>query len=263
VARREDPTSVAAACGRSPIKPTGQAYTSNGLQPFVTPRALETGEIEAVVEQFGAAAWRARESNFDGVEIHAANGYLIDQFLRDGTNRRKDKYGGTLANRIRFLLEVSEAVVGVWGRGRVGVRLSPTNPFNDMCDSNPVRTFTTAAQELNGLGLAYLHVVEPSSGSSSHGQLAPRTLPSIRAVFGGPIVVNGGYTATAAETTLLRGEADLASFGTLFLANPDLVHRFRIGAMLNDPDESTFYGGDARGYTDYPPHHQADGSAAA
>lgn len=246
----------------SPIRPAGRASTPWGPRPFVTPRALQTWEIPGVVQQFVHAASRAKEAGFDGVEIHAANGYLIDQFLRDGTNRRSDRYGGSVVNRIRFLVEVTDAVVGIWGEGRVGVRVSPTNAFNDMGDSDPLRTFTTAAAALDTMRLAYLHVVEPVLTAAADPPLV-RTLPSIRAAFRGPLIANGGYTASSAEAAIVRGEADMVSFATLFLANPDLVERFRSGAPLNDADASTFYGGGARGYTDYPTWDRAEGTAAA
>jgi N-ethylmaleimide reductase len=236
----------------SAIKPAGTIFTPQGVKPFVTPRALETHEIPRVIAQFADGARRAKEAGFDGVEIHGANGYLIDQFLRDGTNRRTDRYGGTVVNRVRFLREVAEAVVGVWGEGRVGVRISPTNPFNDMRDSNPVQAFSAAARSIDSLGLAYLHVVEPAPGSRAFDPTAPRTLAGIRAAFHGPIMVNGGYSADTAEGVIAQGEADLVSFAVLFLANPDLPERFAEGSPLNEPDPSTFYGGDERGYTDYP-----------
>ncbi len=247
----------------SAIKPDGQAFTFQGLQPFTTPRALESREIERLVRQFAAGARRAKEAGFDGVELHGANGYLIDQFLRDGTNHRTDQYGGSLVNRLRFLLEVTEAVVEVWGEGRVGVRLSPTSSFNDMRDSYPVRTFSAAAEALNSRRLAYLHVIEAGPESTTFDPTAARTLPSISQAFHGPLIVNDGYTADTAEATLLRGEADLVSFGASFLANPDLVERFRRGLPLNTPDRSTFYGGDARGYTDYPEYELVSNPAAA
>ena len=241
----------------SAIKPDGHAATAVGPRPFVRPRALETWEITDIVQQFADAARRARAAGFDGVEIHAANGYLIDQFLRDGANRRADAYGGSVANRIRFLLEVTEAVVGTWGEGRVGVRLSPANPLNDMRDSDPLGTFTAAATALDTMELAYLHLVEPRHASQV------RTLSSIRAAFRGPLIVNGGYTAADAAAAIANGEADMVSFGTLFLANPDLVQRVGAGAPLNEADVSTFYGGGSRGYTDYSTWDRAEGPAAA
>lgn len=233
----------------SAMAPRGEAFTPSGPQPFVTPRALETDEIPAVVAQFADGARRALAAGFDGVEIHGANGYLIDQFLRDGTNRRTDRYGGSVANRARFLLEVAEAVAGVFGPERVGVRLSPWNDFNDMRDSDPRATFRYAARALAPLGLAYLHVVEPVGGlPAGEAPLAPE----LKAAFGGPLMINGGYTRALAEEALGRGEADLVSFGAWFLANPDLPARLARNAALNPPDPATFYGGDHRGYTDYP-----------
>jgi N-ethylmaleimide reductase len=236
----------------SAIKPAGQIPTPDGRVPFVTPRALETGEIPGVVAQFAGAARRAHDAGFDGVEIHGANGYLLDQFLRDGSNQRNDRYGGSVINRVRLLREVAEAVVDVWGDGRVGVRLSPTRTNNDMRDSDPVRTFSAAALALDSLPLAYLHVVEPAPGSAEYDPRAPRVLPAIREAFNGRIIVNAGYTAESAEAVLASGQADLVAFGRLFIANPDLPMRFRLGAPLNAPDPATFYGGDERGYTDYP-----------
>ncbi|MEE8443981.1 MAG: alkene reductase, partial [Alphaproteobacteria bacterium] len=183
-----------------------------------------------------------------GVEIHAANGYLLDQFLRDGSNRRTDSYGGSLENRTRLLLEVTDAVVGVWGADRVGVRLSPINGFNSMSDKAPDVTFTYAARQLNRYGLAFLHVVEPDfTGSETAFDYA-----ALRATFDGAYIANGGYDLDRAQAALASDAADLVSFGKPFLANPDLVERFARGAPLNQPDPATFYGGDAKGYTDYP-----------
>ena len=233
----------------SAIAAAGEAFTACGPQPFVVPRALETSEIPGIVAQFEAGAGRARAAGFDGVEIHGANGYLIDQFLRDGTNRRTDRYGGSLANRARFLLEVTEAVAGVWGARRVGVRLSPRGDFNSMHDSDPRATFGHAALALSTFGLAYLHIVEPV-GSLPEGTAA--LAPDLKEAFGGPLMLNGGYTRPLAEAALARGEADLVSFGSSFLANPDLPLRLARNAPLNPPDPATFYGGDQRGYTDYP-----------
>jgi N-ethylmaleimide reductase len=234
----------------SAIAPKGEAFTASGPQPFVTPRALETEEIPGIVAQFEHGARLAQAAGFDGVEIHAANGYLIDQFLRDGTNRRSDRYGGSLANRAHLLLEVTEAVAGVWGAARVGVRLSPRSPFNDMSDSDPRATFGHATLALAPFGLAYLHIVEPV-GSLPAG--TPPLAPDLKAAFDGPLMVNGGYTRALAEAALAAGAADLASFGAAFLANPDLPLRLARNAPLNPPDPATFSGGDRHGYTDYPP----------
>ena len=248
--------------GALPVAPSavaaaGEAFTASGPQAFVVPRALETDEIAGVVAQFADGARHALAAGFDGVEIHGANGYLIDQFLRAGTNQRTDRYGGSVANRARFLLEVTEAVAGVWGAGHVGVRLSPWSDFNDMRDSDPPATFGHAARVLARFGLAYLHVVEPVAGLPAG---AAPLAPEFKAAFGGPLMVNGGYTRPVAEAALARGEADLVSFAASFLANPDLPARLARGAPLNAPDPATFYGGDQRGYTDYP---ALDGALAA
>jgi N-ethylmaleimide reductase len=241
--------------GELPVAPSAigfeaQVLTYDGVQPYVTPRALETDEIAGVVGQFAAAAENAYAAGFDGVELHGANGYLIDQFLRDGSNHRTDRYGGSIQNRVRFLVEVTRTVTDVWGGDRVGVRLSPRNPNNGMSDSDPVATFGYAAYALNPLGPAYLHVLEPVAGPMA--QPGERVTPALRAVFRGPLIVNGGYDAETGHAAIARGEADLVAYGVPFLATPDLPRRFREGAPLNAPDRATFYGGDERGYTDYP-----------
>ncbi len=233
----------------SPIAPDGETATYQGLQPFVIPRALERSEIPGIVEQFGVAAQNARAAGFDGVEIHAANGYLLDQFLRDGSNRRTDEYGGTVLNRLRLLEEVIDAVVGSWGTQQVGVRLSPLNSFNSMRDSDPARTFHAAVGNLNRFSLAYLHLVEenrsPAAGTNFD-------MTELRKVWKGTLIVNGGYDRERAEAALARSTADFVSFGRLFIANPDLPARFQKNAPLNVPDRASFYGGDERGYIDYP-----------
>ncbi len=228
----------------SAVKPAGQTFTGAGMDDFVTPRALETEEIAGIVEDFRRGAANAREAGFDGVEIHAANGYLIDQFLREGSNRRDDRYGGTLENRARFLLEVTEAVVCAVGAERVGVRLSPNSSFNDMRDSDPQTTFEYAAAKLRRFGLAYLHAVNTAEADFDFRRL--------REAFAGRFIINGSYTRDRANASIASGEADLVSFGALFLANPDLPQRFAQNAPLNPPDRSTFYGGTDKGYTDYP-----------
>ena len=194
----------------------------------------------------------ARTAGFDGVELHGANGYLIDQFLRDGTNRRTDRYGGSVANRVRFLAEVTEAVVGEWGADRVGVRLSPANPFNDMTDSNPAALFAAAVDELNRFELAYLHVVEPAAGDPVPAGEMP-DIAFFRRLWRGALMGNKGYDLARANAVIRAGLADLISFAALFLANPDLPARFRRRGPFNPPDRKTFYGGAAAGYTDYPP----------
>jgi N-ethylmaleimide reductase len=230
----------------SAIKPAGESVTGKGMEPFVTPRALEHDEIAGVVAHYAHGARLAKEAGFDGVQVHAANGYLIDQFLRDGSNHRTDEYGGSVENRTRFLYEVTEAVVSVWGGDRVSVRFSPQNPFNDMHDSDPISTFTYAAQGLNRFGLAFLELME---GGADEGGLAT---PHIREVFHGPLMVNSGYTLEKANAALAAGKADLVSFAVPFLANPDLPRRLAEQAPLNAPERATFYGGGAHGYTDYP-----------
>lgn len=235
--------------GPSAIKPAGQAFTYTGLQDFVKPRALETDELPDIVREFAQGARNALEAGFDGVEIHAANGYLLDQFLRDSTNKRSDEYGGDKINRARLLLEVVEAVVDVVGAGRVGVRISPLNPFNDISDSNPQDLFNHVAQALSPLGLAYLHVVEGGLGDIP---TPPFDFSELRSHFKGPYMANQGYNKARANVALKNDNADLVAFGTLFIANPDLPDRFAKSAPLNEADRNTFYGGDEKGYIDYP-----------
>jgi N-ethylmaleimide reductase len=235
----------------SAIAPQGQASTYTGLQPFVAPRALETDEIPEIVDQFRQAANNAMIAGFDGIELHGAYGYLIDQFLQDGANQRTDRYGGTIANRVRFLLEVTEAVCQVWGTYRVGIKLSPSNTFNDMHDSDPKATFSYTINALNTFDLAYLHLMEPTSADIRHGGI-PIPVTELRPLFRGTVMANGSYTKETGNAAISARAADLISFGVLFLANPDLPERFRQNASLNQPDRNTFYGGDEKGYTDYP-----------
>ncbi|AHF67204.1 MULTISPECIES: alkene reductase [Pseudomonas] len=228
----------------SAIKPEGELYTPQGLKPYETPRALALDEIPGVVAQFRQGAEHAKLAGFDGVEIHGANGYLIDQFLRDGANLRTDEYGGSAENRVRFLKEVVEAVIPVFGADRTGVRLSPNLNIFSVSDSTPQSTFEHAVKTLSGYGLAYLHVVQFGEGHFDFVKLKQQ--------FGGTYIANGGFDADRAEATIQAGDAELVSFGTPFLANPDLVERIRQGATLNTPDQATFYQGEERGYTDYP-----------
>ncbi|WP_412542913.1 alkene reductase [Longispora sp. K20-0274] len=234
----------------SAIRPAGQAVTYDGMQDFVTPRALDTAEIGGIVEEFRRAAELARAAGFDGVEVHAGNGYLLDQFLRDGTNHRTDTYGGTAANRMRLLDEVLDAVIDVWPAGRVGVRLTPENSFNAMTDSDPQAYFAYVLQRLGERALAYVHVLE--------GDMATKTATldyrSLRDAYTGTVIANNGYDLTRARAAILTGAADLVAFGTPFVANPDLVRRFRDDLPLAEADPATFYGGDETGYTDYPAH---------
>ncbi|MGB8511022.1 MAG: alkene reductase [Pyrinomonadaceae bacterium] len=237
----------------SAIAAVGQVFTADGPQAFVVPRALETAEMLGIVEQFRLGAENALAAGFDGVEIHGANGYLLDQFLEDGSNRRTDAYGGSIENRARLMLEVTEAVANVWGAGRVGIRLSPGGAFNSMSDSNPAATFGYVVEALNRFGLAYLHVVEPTDPQMFKLDGTPVSATRhLRALFHGTLITAQNYDFEKGNAVLESGDADLVGFGRLFIANPDLPERFASGAALNEPEASTFYGGDERGYTDYP-----------
>jgi N-ethylmaleimide reductase len=245
----------------SAIKPRGEAFIENEngegeLVPFVTPRALQIEEMPYLVRQYARGARNALEAGFDGVEVHAANGYLFDQFINSSTNRRTDAYGGPIENRMRLLIDVVEAVSDVWGQDRVGVRLSPLGTFNDMGDDEPETTFGHVAEKLNGGALAYLHIVNPAVAAIEKGiepdPGARRMLELIRERYRGTLIIAGGFDYDTAEGWLRQGKADLIAFGRKFLANPDLPERFRSGASLNADDPSTYYGGGAKGYTDYP-----------
>jgi N-ethylmaleimide reductase len=235
----------------SAIKPAGEAATYEGMKPFVTPRALETEEIGGIVSEYAAAAKNAIEAGFDGVEIHSANGYLLDQFLRDGTNQRSDIYGGSIENRSRFLFEVIQAVSAAIGADRVGLRLSPSGTFNDMHDSNPTKHFAYVCHRLNDFNLAYVHIIDALEGDRRHGANVV-DLPVIRDAFKGVLVANGEYDQDRANLSIQTGQCDAVSFGALFLANPDLPERFKAGAKLNKADTQTFYTPGEKGYTDYP-----------
>ena len=231
----------------SAIKPTGEAITYDGMQEYVEPHALEVDEIKAIVDQYRVAANNAKAAGFDGVEVHAANGYLLDQFLRDGSNQRADNYGGSVENRSRFLMEVLDAVYEAWEPAHVGVRISPENGFNDIQDSDPQNTFNEVAERLSSQGLAYLHVLEGDMLSESRNV----DYSQIKKRFNGNYMANCGYTQETAESAVLNNNADVVAFGVLYIANPDLVERFRLKAELNTADQATFYGGDSHGYTDY------------
>ena len=235
----------------SAIRPDGKLWTGSGMLPFETPRALDSGEILGIVEAFRAAAANARDAGFDGVEIHAANGYLLDQFLRDKTNRRTDRYGGPVENRARLAIEVTEAVASVWGADRVGIRFSPTHPFNDMGDSNPAATFGHVVRRLSPLGLAYLHIVEPAPTDPIPAGPRP-DVRLFRSLWRGPLIANRAYDRERGNALLAEGAADLVSFAALYLANPDLPQRLARGGPFNAPDRKTLYGGGETGYTDYP-----------
>jgi N-ethylmaleimide reductase len=228
----------------SALRPAGEIYTEQGMKPFETPRALKLDEMPALVEDFRHAAANAKEAGFDGVEIHAANGYLIDQFLRDGTNRREDGYGGSIENRARLLREVIEAVLTVWAPGQVGVRLSPVNLFNDIADSVPQASFEAVTQQLNAYGLAYLHVVEDRKSKFDFQRL--------RQIFNGAYIANGDYDHDSAIDAVAQERADFIAFGKLFIANPDLPQRLRQDGPYNAPRPDSYYAGGAEGYDDYP-----------
>jgi N-ethylmaleimide reductase len=238
--------------GAAPVAPSAvrartKTYLAHGFDDVSEPRALELDEIPGILRDYAKAAANAKRAGFDGVEIHGANGYLIDQFLRDGVNRRTDAYGGSIENRARFAVEVARAVLESWEPGRVGFRVSPVSPSNDMQDSNPQPLFEHVARELGALKLGYLHVNESRAPDGPAFDFV-----SLRRAFGGAYMANAGYTRESAAAAVAEGRADCVAFGKLFIANPDLVARFRDKAPLNEPDQKTFYGGDERGYTDYP-----------
>ncbi len=245
------------AVSASAIKINGATiHTPFGKQPYETPRALESAEVSAVVEDYRRAAERAKAAGFDGVEIHAANGYLINQFLDSKTNHRTDQYGGSVENRTRFLREIVEAILTVWPANRVVVRLSPNGNFNDMGAPDFRETFTYVATRLNVYGLACLHVVD-GLAFGFHEQGQPMTLPEFRAVFSGPLMGNCGYTQETAEAAIASGQADLIAFGRPYLSNPDLVERFTHDWELNPPaDMKSWSAPTAEGYTDFPFHLQ-------
>ncbi|MBD5802296.1 N-ethylmaleimide reductase [Azoarcus sp. Aa7] len=235
----------------SAVKPNVVAYTRNGKVEVPEPRALSVEEIAEVVQEFRRAAANAIRAGFDGVEIHGANGYLVDQFLRDGANRRTDQYGGSVENRARFALEVIDAVIAEVGAGRVGIRLSPVTPANGLSDSNPQAVFGHLVEELNKRGIAFIHFVEGATGG-------PRDVPGFdfawaRRTFKGTYIANNGYDGAMAVEAVESGRADAVAFGRLFIANPDLVPRLKRNAPLNAPNPKTFYAPGPEGYIDYPP----------
>ena len=242
--------------GQAPVAPSAiaakaQTFIATGFADVSLPRALGTEEIPRLLEDYRKAAENARDAGFDGIELHAANGYLLDQFLRDGTNKRTDAYGGSLENRTRLLAEVLAVLTKVYAPKRIGVRFSPFSTFNDMADSDPMTTFAAAIARANDAGLGYLHIVEGEMGQSRN-LPAGADIAKLHAGFDGAYMANNGYDRALAIKTVETGAADLIAFGRPFLANPDLVERLEKNAPLNEPDQSTFYGGDAHGYTDYP-----------
>jgi 2,4-dienoyl-CoA reductase-like NADH-dependent reductase (Old Yellow Enzyme family) len=246
VGRISDPAYLDGALPIAPsaIAPSGTVSLLRPKKQYVTPRALETDEIQDIVNDFQRGAANAQEAGFDGVEIHGANGYLLDQFLQDSTNKRTDDYGGSVENRARLLLDVADACIEIWGAGRVGVHLSPRCDLHDMGDSDPAATFGYVARQLGEREIAFICARESLDDD--------RLGPQLKAAFGGAWIANEGFTQATAEQVLAAGEADAVAFGQAFIANPDLPRRFATGAALNAPDPSKFYGGGEKGYTDYP-----------
>jgi len=241
--------------GGAPVAPSAiraktKTFVNGTFADVSEPRALELSEIPGIIDDFKRAAAHAREAGFDGVEIHGANGYLLDQFAKDGANKRTDAYGGGIENRARLMLEVSKAVVGEIGAERTGIRISPVTPANDISDSNPQPLFDYIVDQLNALKLVYIHVIEGATGGPR--DIAPFDYASLRKRFSGAYVANNGYDFALATKVLSEGAADLIAFGKPFISNPDLVERLKRGAPLNEWDKATFYGGGAKGYTDYP-----------
>jgi N-ethylmaleimide reductase len=242
--------------GIAPVAPSAiaakaQTFDGKGFVPTSLPRALTASDIERVVDDYRRAGENARIAGFDGVELHAANGYLLDQFLRDGTNKRDDHYGGSVANRSRIVLDTLRALASVWPTNRIGIRLSPFSAFGDISDRDPMTTFGSVIEQVNGFGLGYLHMIEGETGGS-------RVLPAgasiagLRSHFKGAYMANNGYDRSLAVEAVGGGAADLIAFGQPYIANPDLVERLQRNAPLNKPDQATFYGGAEHGYTDYP-----------
>jgi N-ethylmaleimide reductase len=241
--------------GGAPVAPSavrakGKTFVGGTFTDISEPRALELSEIPGIIDSFKRATRNALEAGFDGVEIHGANGYLLDQFAKDGANKRTDAYGGSIENRARLMLEVAKAVTAEAGANRTGIRISPVTPSNDISDSNPQPLFDHIVDGLSALKLVYLHVVEGATGGPR--DIAPFDYASLRKRFAGAYMANNGYDAALANKVLSENAADLIAFGKPFISNPDLVERLKAGAPLNEWDKATFYGGGAKGYTDYP-----------
>ena len=241
--------------GGAPVAPSAiqaktKTFVGGAFTDVSAPRALELGEIPGIVDSFKRGAANALTAGFDGVEIHGANGYLLDQFAKDGSNKRNDAYGGSIENRAKLMLEVAKAVAAEAGADRTGIRISPVTPANDVSDSNPQPLFDHIVDGLNAEKLVYIHVIEGATGGPR--DIAPFDYASLRKRFSGTYIANNGYDLTLANKVLAANEADLIAFGKLFISNPDLVERLKTGAPLNAPDKATFYGGGAKGYTDYP-----------
>ena len=230
--------------------------------PYETPRALETAEIAGVIEAYRQGAENALKAGFDGVEIHGANGYLIEQFLQSHSNLRTDRYGGSIENRVRFLMEITQAVIGVWGADRVGVRLSPYGVANGSGETDPMPLYTHAIEQLNPLGLAYLHFIEPRSSGAGRAEVNHQNVPSamvlFRPIWKGVLMTAGGFTGETANAAIAAGYADAIAFGRIFISNPDLPRRLQQGFPITPYNRATFYGGEAAGYTDYPAHGELE-----
>ena len=235
----------------SAIRAEAQTYTQSGMADVSEPKAMTEDEIKQTIADYKHAAQCAKDAGFDGIEVHAANGYLIDQFIRDKTNQRTDNYGGSIENRARFLFEVLDAVLEIWPAGKVGIRLSPTGTFNDIADSAPEKTFGTIITKLNDYNLAYLHMVERFPGIGADNKDI-KIIEDLLKLWNGFYIANGDYDAMRAQDAVDAGHADAITFGRPFIANPDLPKRLEIGAELNEPDQDTFYGGGKEGYIDYP-----------
>ncbi len=240
--------------GAQPVAPSAipitgdEVHTPEGKKPYVTPSELRDDEIPGIVAGFKKAAENAKAAGFDGVEVHGANGYLLDEFLRDGANKRSGSYGGSIENRARLMLEVLDAAISVWGADRVGLRISPLNSYNSMIDSDPVALTTYIAEQTSARGLAYLHVMRSDFFQQQTGDV----MTPARAAFKGVLVGNMGYTADEADKAIASGQLDAVAFGVPFLANPDLPARIASKAELNAPDAARFYSPGPKGYTDYP-----------
>ena len=255
--------------GVLPVAPSAVAIsdlktgTADGKSaPYETPRALETSEIPGVIDAYRQAAKNALAAGFDGVEIHGANGYLIEQFLQSHTNLRTDQYGGSIENRARFLMEVTKAVVDVWGANRVGIRLSPHGIANGSGEPDPMPLYTYVVQQLNPLGLAYLHFIEPRSSGAGRAEVNHQNVPSamvlFRPIWNGVLITAGGFTGETADAAIREGHADMIAFGRIFISNPDLPRRLQHGFPLTPYNRATFYGGEEAGYTDYPEYSELE-----
>jgi N-ethylmaleimide reductase len=246
-----------------PISAELKTITADGKPAFYeTPRALETAEVAGIVEAFRQAASNAMKAGFDGVEVHGANGYLIEQFLQSRSNLRTDQYGGGIENRARLLMEITQAVIGVWGANRVGVRLSPYGIANDSGEADPMPLYTHVVEGLNPLGLAYLHFIEPRSSGAGRAEVNHQNVPSamvlFRPIWKGVLIAAGGFTGETAEAAIAEGHADAVAFGRIFISNPDLPRRLSEGFPLTPYSRATFYGGEEKGYTDYPAYGELE-----